>query len=215
MANWDETPIIELGKTPIPGAQPAGVDASEDEDYIALMAELAKLDRIEADPPEWRTVERLGVGLLKTRSKDIEVAGALGLALFKRCSYAGLAAWMGLTTELVKNFWDGLFPDRPRRRKARIENITDYFAERGWFGQSPPKGDDFDALDGCAARIVELEAALIERMADDPPDFKKFIRGLKEQCAKRPAPAAASAAPAAGDSGSCSRARRSREDTMS
>ena len=58
-----------------------------------------------------------------------------------------------------------------------------------------PKGDDFDALDLCAARITELEAALTARMPDDPPDFKKFVRNLKDQCAKRPA-AAAPAAPA-------------------
>ena len=197
MASLDETPIIDLGRNPISGAQPGGADVSEDEEYIAALAEIAKLGRIEADEPEWHVIERLSTSILRDKSKDVEIAAALGTALFKRSSYAGLAAWMGLTTELVNNFWDGLFPGRPRRRKARIETVTDHFAERGWFGENPPKGGDFDALDLCATRIGELEAALAARMPDDPPDFKKFVRNLKDQCAKRPAAAAPAAAPAA------------------
>ena len=203
MASLDETPIIDLGRNPVAGPQPAGADVSEDEEYIAAVAEMAKLGRIEADEPEWHIIERLGTGILRDKSKDVEIAAAVGIALFKQHSYAGLAAWMGLTTELINNFWDGLLPARPRRRKARIETVTDHFAERGWFGQNPPKGDDFDALDLCATRIAELEAALTARMPDDPPDFQKFVRNLTGECAKRPAPAAAptaepgAAAPAA------------------
>ncbi len=197
MASLDENPFLDLGRQPIPGADPCGTDVGDDEAYIFVVGEVGKLDRIESDEPDWHSMQRSATELLRTKSKDVEVASALGLALFKVYGYAGLSAWMAMTTELINNFWDGLFPARPRRRKSRIEVVTDYFSERGWFWENQPKGDDFDALDQCAVRIAELEAALTGKMPDDGPDFKKFIRSLKEQCAKRPAAAAPAAPPAA------------------
>lgn len=210
MASLDESPLLALGTEPIAGPALCGGDVTEDEQYIFVQAELAKLDRIEAEAPDWYGVEQAATNILRHKSKDIDMAAALGVALFKRCRYEGLAAWMALTTELVKNFWDGLFPDRPRRRKARIETVTDLFSEKGWFGDNPPAGEaDFDALDRCAARIEELDAAIAAKMPDDPPEFKNFKRRLKEWCDKRPkaapppppAGASAAGAPVAGGGG--------------
>ncbi len=191
MAGFDENPILELGTNPIPGADACGLDASEDEDYIFVTAEIAKIGRIEVDEPDWYEIEQAAVRLLGSKSKDVEIATALGLALFKRVGYAGLAAGLGLTTGLVTTFWDGLFPGRPRRRKARIEVLTDRFAEGGWFSENQPKPDDFDAIDSCLSRVEELKAALTEKMPDDPPDFAKFTRGAKALAELRPKPAAA------------------------
>ncbi len=201
MANFDENPILELGANPIPGAEPCGEDVADDEGCIFVLAEVAKLDRIESDEPDWYQIEQTGINLLTSKSKDVEIASALGLALFKRVGYAGLAATLGAITGMVNNFWDGLFPARPRRRKARIETLTDTFSEKGWFSENQPKPDDFDALDLCVTRVGELNTALTEKMPDDPPDFGKFTRKIKEYAAQRPKPAAeappAEAAPGA------------------
>jgi len=134
------------------------------------------------------------------------MAAALGHALFKRYSYAGLAAAFGLFTELSRNFWDNLFPARPRRRKARMETLADRFTEQAWFRENQPKPNDFDGIDLCLTRAEELQALLTEKMPDDPPELKKFLRGLKELADKRPKPQAAPApaaegAPAAGGAG--------------
>jgi len=106
---------------------------------------------------------------------------------------------------MVKNFWEGMQPARPRRRKARIETLADQFTEGLWFRENQPKPDDFDALDACFERGGELKAALTEHMPDDPPEFRKFIDGLKDHAGKRPkkeepkpaAPAAAAGQPVA------------------
>ena len=196
MPPLDEGTIIELGRNPIPGSEPCGVDVADDEEYLVVGAEMSKVDRIEADEPDWYQIEQNTTNILRAKSKDVEIAAALGHALFKRYSYAGLAAALALLTELVRNFWDGCFPPRPRRRKARIEALTNRFVEQQWFRDNQPKPDDFDALDACMVRGEELENALTEKTPDEPPDFGKFMRGLKEHAAKRPKPAAA-AAPAA------------------
>jgi type VI secretion system protein VasJ len=191
MPPLDENPIIDLGKIPIPGSQPCGADVAEDEDYLAIGAEMSGVDRIEADEPDWYLIEQNGTSILQGKSKDVEVATSLGHALFKLHSYAGLSAALAMLTELVRNFWDDCYPPRPRRRKARIEALANRFAEQQWFRDNQPKPDDFDALDACVSRAEELEAALKERMPDEPPDFRKFKQGLKEHAAKRPKPAAA------------------------
>jgi type VI secretion system protein VasJ len=199
MATLDETPILDLGRNPIPGGDPCGVDAAEEEEYLLVGAEMSKVDRIESDEPDWYQIEGNATAVLRGKSKDVEVAASLGHALFKLYSYAGLSATLGLLTELVRNFWDGSFPQRPRRRKARIEALANRFTEQAWFRDNQPKADDFDALDVCVTRADELEAALKEKMPDEPPDFRKFKQGLKELAAKRPKPAAQPAtAPPAG-----------------
>jgi type VI secretion system protein VasJ len=170
--------------------------------YIEVDAEMNKLGRIEAGEPDWYQIEQGCKTILSSVAKDVEVASWYGHALFKQYGYPGLAAALGLLTELVKNFWDGMYPSRPRRRKARIETLADQFTEGEWFRDNQPSGDaDFDALDLCVTRSEELDAALTEKMPDDPPDFKKFMRGLKSHAEKRPKPQepapAAAAAPGA------------------
>lgn len=201
MPTYDETPILALGTEPISAGAPAGKDAADDEDYIAVLAELSKLGRIEGDPPDWRNLIQCASNVLRQKSKDAEIASAMGYALFKNHGYAGLAAELKLLTDLVLNFWDGMFPERPRRRKARMESFTEIFTEGSWFRENQPKSDDFDAIDLCVTRIDELNAALTEKMPDDPPDFSKFKRGIKELAAKRPKPAAEAPAAAASSEG--------------
>ncbi len=197
MPSFDETPILELGTSPIPGGSPCGVDAAEDELYIAVMAEMPKLDRIDAEDPDWVSMTDNATRLLQTKSKDIEIASAMGHALFKKHSYAGLAAALGMLDGLVRQFWDDAFPKRPRRRKARIEALASRFVDGQWFRDNPPKPADFDALDLCVTRADALKASLVERMPDEPPDFRKFLDGLKGHAGKRPKPAAAPPPPPA------------------
>ena len=199
MASYDEQQVLDLGKNPIPGGDPCGRDIADDEQYIEVDAQISGLDRIESEAPDWFMVEQNTINILRSKSKDVEMAAALGHALFKQHSYAGLAAALGLFTGLIKNFWDNLLPTRPRRRKARMETLTDRFSEKGWFRENQPKPDEFDAVDLCLTRTEEFVAALTEKMPDDPPDVKKFIRGLKELAARRPKPQEAAPAPQPAD----------------
>jgi type VI secretion system ImpA/VasJ family protein len=193
MAGFDEATILGLGKTPIPGDAPCGVDVADDEDFLLLEAEMVKVDRIDLGDPDWYRIEDASLNLLRAKSKDLSAACALGYALFKKHRYAGLAAVLGMIAELTGSFWDNLFPQRPRRRKALIESLTERLVEGGWFRDAPPKPDEFDAVDRCVERIAALQTALTAKMPDDPPDFAKFVRKVKELAGSRPKPAAAAA----------------------
>ncbi|MEP0841081.1 MAG: type VI secretion system protein TssA [Phycisphaerae bacterium] len=194
----DEQPILDLGRLPVPGTAPAGVDAADDPDYILVNEEMSKADRIDTGPPDWRGIEAAATNLLREKSKDVEIATYLGMALFRREGYDGLAAAFGMILEMINTFWDGMFPERHRRRKARIEALCERFTEGGWFRDEEFKPDNFDALDRCLERITAIEEALKARMADDPPDFAKFKRSLKEYAAQRPKEPAPAPVPASG-----------------
>jgi len=197
MSPTELSQLIELGSNPIPGDAPAGADASNDSDYLAVMSELVKADRIDAGgPPDWNMLEESAVNVLRNKSKDIEIAAALGHALFQRHTYAGLSVALGLLTKLVETFWDNCYPPRPRRRKAQIGALASRFTDYGWFRDHQPKATDFDALDDCVRNAESLASALKQRMPDDPAELDKFIRGLKELAGKRPKPTAAPSAAA-------------------
>ena len=202
MPDFGEAAILSLGTTPITDTAPTGRDVADDEEYLLIEAETAKLDRIDLGTPDWFQIENVALNILKTKSKDIHAACALGMALFKKNRYAGVATALLLYTELVRNFWEGLFPERPRRRKARIESYCELLVEGGWFRETPPGAADFDAIDQCVTRIADLTTALTTVMADDPPDFNKFVRKIKELAGQRPKQAepASANAPAGGAS---------------
>jgi type VI secretion system protein VasJ len=197
---FDEASIIDLAKLTLPGDTPCGRDISaDDEEFLAIEAEVVKLDRIDLGEPDWGLLEQASLSILRTKSKDVQVAYALALTSFKKNRYPGLAASLGLLAELVAGFWDNLFPARPRRRKSKIESLGEFLIDRGWLsGDGQPRSDDFDALDRCVARLEQLKTALTEKMPDDPPDFAKFARKLKELAATRPKAAEPAPAPAAG-----------------
>jgi len=203
MPSLDENAILELGRSPVPGPNPTGGDARDDALYISVSQQIDSVGRIDAAaPPNWQQVEREASLILQSKSKDLDMASALGQALYQRYGCAGLSTAIALLTTLVNQYWDGLFPERPRARKARIETLAERFTEGNWFrGREPKTTEDFDALDACLKRIDELSAALTARMPDEPPEFKPFIRILKEQAAKRPAPAGTSAADVASSTG--------------
>jgi type VI secretion system protein VasJ len=208
MASFDEAAILGFGTTPLPGDNPCGTECAEEEHYLSAQAEVSKLGRVGVEEPSWLQLEQDCLGLLRERTRDVEIASWLALALFRRHGYAGLAAGLGLLDALLRNFWDQLHPARPRRRKARIEALAIPFVDGLWFREHTPKTHEFDSVDACVTRAQALVDAFNQRMPDEPLDFRKFLEGLKTAAAKRPKPdapvpsapsaAAGSAVPAEG-----------------
>lgn len=197
MASLDETPFIELGTKPISDAAPCGDDPADDERYMLVGAETTKIGRVDLGEPDWRQIESAATDVLRAKAKDLEMACALGQALFKRARYAGLAAALALFEKLTVNFWDGMYPARPRRRRARLEGLLEALVEGGALSAAAPRPDEFDFVDRCLDRLETLETALKGKLPEEPPDFNKFRRKLKEHAAGRPKPAGG-AAPASG-----------------
>ncbi len=64
-----------------------------------------------ANPAGWRTVERLAVEALGSRTKDIEIGCWLVESLTRRCGLLGLTEGVDILAGLIDRFWnEGLFP---------------------------------------------------------------------------------------------------------
>jgi type VI secretion system protein ImpA len=110
---------------PIAGDRPTGADPRQDFDPASLYFRLrdaraearaaerqADASGLEEEAPvaQWAPVLGLGLQLLMTEAKDLEVAAWCAEALLRTEGLAGFAAGCRLMLGLVENFWDGLHP---------------------------------------------------------------------------------------------------------
>lgn len=112
-------PLIDIGTLlqPIPGDDPAGDDLRHGPEFDALN-EARRMDddldqgiwQTTVKKADWKGVVHQASDLLKTRTKDLQVAAWLVQALGHLHGPAGLAPGLLLVHGLVENFWDGLYP---------------------------------------------------------------------------------------------------------
>src|SRR3954447_16924110 len=111
--------VIDDLLDPIPTEPPCGKDlrwtAEWDRVKEARRAddglEAGKWARKESKTANWRLVEEITTSILRTQSKDLQVAMWLTEANLKLHGFAGLADGLHLVSELISRYWDqGLFP---------------------------------------------------------------------------------------------------------
>jgi type VI secretion system protein VasJ len=161
--------FMELGKKPIPGEAPAGMDVRTDPDFEALASEIDKLSSPTiSGGVDWNRAVTLAGGILDAKSKDLLVMTYLCIALEKMEGLKGLAKGIHVLREAMEAFWEDMFPvkKRMRGRKNAVEWLIDILrgdlpsmAQEQW-----PKNDRDRFLDDLNA----IDAFLAENMEDAP-----------------------------------------------
>ncbi len=114
---------LQLGITPINDQNAEGEDVRYDEEFELLEAEMAKLvSPTIAESIDWDRVIKLSQNILEKKSKHLLVAVYLSYALIKKNGIESLAVGSGVVANLLKNYWETLFPQK-RRMKGRINAI--------------------------------------------------------------------------------------------
>jgi type VI secretion system protein VasJ len=170
-------------------------------EYEALEAEMGKLERSGPATVDWQEIARSSQEILATRSKDLSVATWLALALAHIEGQVGLAVGLAIVRSLVENFWDALFPKRPRARAGALEWLITRLARE--VPAEPPPGSGPASL-AALEELEALEKLLSEKLPDPSVSFGELLRPLQKLAeAERRAEAEAeqrktpSAAPAA------------------
>jgi type VI secretion system protein ImpA len=103
---------------PIAGASPAGADLRYDPLYDKIKEARREEENIPSggyDRPrkvaDWPLVIKLASEAIATKSKDLQLAAWLTEALLRKEGYAGLAAGLTATRDMLSQFWEGLFPE--------------------------------------------------------------------------------------------------------
>lgn len=121
--------------TPIPGDNPAGTDLRYELYDIVREARREEIDAPTGgwDRPrktaDWALVVKEASTALASRSKDLQLAAWLAEAMFRRESFAGLAAALRMTAALLEQYWDRLYPELedgdPEARAAVLQWLGD------------------------------------------------------------------------------------------
>ena len=120
--------------TPIPGANPAGVDLRGE----SIWDVIKELRREEVDAPmgeyqrerkvaDWPAVVRETSNAIATRSKDLQLAAWLIEANFYRESFSGLAQAVHVAAQMLAKFWDNLYPSLEDGDAAFRISILEFF----------------------------------------------------------------------------------------
>ncbi len=102
----------------ISGDNPAGADASKDEDYFKLTMEVPKTI------PDYKSWQELSENILREKSKDIKVAVWLCFAYYRTENIPGLRKGLILILNLLKKYGDNLFPADPVHKSKSMQFIN-------------------------------------------------------------------------------------------
>jgi type VI secretion system protein VasJ len=117
-----------LGTRPIPGDNPAGADARYEPEYAAVLAEIEKLSFSgQGETASWPLIRDKAAFILSDKSKDIQIAVYLAVALLHTNGLEGLLTGVRLLSGLLKNFWNQAWP--PLKRLRGRTNALDWWQE--------------------------------------------------------------------------------------
>jgi len=103
---------------PIAGENPAGESLRYEGTYDTIQAQIYEEEALdqgdwqrETKTADWRAAVTTASEALATKSKDLQLAAWLTMALVKRHGFAGLRDGCRLLRELEEQFWDSLYPE--------------------------------------------------------------------------------------------------------
>jgi type VI secretion system protein ImpA len=187
---------------PIAEASPCGEDLSFSDEFDTI-AELRREDDTSLPLGEWKEkgkepkvadwagVEALCVQLLRTRSKDLRLAGWLADAWAQRRGLAGLADGLALCTGLIEQHWNALHP-RPdggdsEQRVGSLHWLLARSVPLVRLARDEPavplrRADAQTALQA----LTTLQASVDRRLGDEGPSFVGARDALKALLADLP-----------------------------
>ena len=175
---------------PISADQPVGTDlrwtAEWDRIKEARRAdddlESGKWAKKEQKTADWRLVEELASGMLRNRSKDLQLALWLTEADIKLHGFPGLRDGLRLTRELMVRYWDnGLYPpmeDGPEDRAGPFEWLNNKLVDSITaipITVRDDGGPDYSLIDLKDARRVGSEASCRTPTAKSTPPRRRRI----------------------------------------
>lgn len=108
---------------PIAGENPAGIDIRQDASSQSLYRQIKQIrtnartverqqlqGNNQTAQADWKKVYQLAINILTSHSKDIEITVWLIEALLRLDGFSGLNSGFKLTSEMVTQYWDLLYP---------------------------------------------------------------------------------------------------------
>ncbi len=164
-----------LAVTPIPGDNPAGMEARYEPEYTVLLEEIDKLTSLNrTEVCNWQIVCDMGQTLLTSKTKDFQIGCYTANAMSRLRGFIGMADGARLLKELIENYWETGFPvlKRLRRRENAFlwwKDCTEALIKAALENESQSPPFPAQAISELRKNIQELDAALEQVLPDFPP----------------------------------------------
>lgn len=174
--------LDDIGRTPIPGASPAGQDSHYESAFAQLQAEIDKLSSVTAGGAvDWVRVVDLAGEVLSTQSKDLTAAAYLAVGLAQTRGLDGLGLGARILGDLTTTFWEDCFPPKKRLR-GRMAAYA-WWQEKilAWLRNTPePEPMPDERHHALLVDVQALDKTLGELLPDFPPmsDLISVLRRL-------------------------------------
>ena len=174
--------LQDLGSSPINPENPAG----EDIRYLPVFEELqAEVDKLSspsaaAESIDWQKISTLAAEILRGQSKDLLVASYFSVAQVHLSHIQGLELGLQVYIDLLKNFWDTLFPQM-RRMRGRIAAI-EWWIEKceSAIRQRAPDILDETVKERIRGQCQQMSQILQQCLPDTPLALQSIIRVIEE-----------------------------------
>ncbi len=170
---------------PISGDSPTGENANTTEEYFKLDMEIGKVI------PDYNVCIELAKAVLMEKSKDLRVASWLTFAWYRTDKIPGLLSGMTLMLEMMKQFGDKLFPEKPAHRsKALLYLNTGRFVKL--LEQEPISQQTAPLIPELEKVLMQLDEEAKKQFPDSPPVLKDLEKVIEShiETAKEAAPPA-------------------------
>jgi len=177
--------------TPIAGAKPVGNDPAYEPAFERVKGEIDKLTALSGGTPAWGDVVTGSESLLREKAKDLRLCVWSNVAQFRSAGIVAFARGFVMTSKVCGQFWEGMYPDRPRARA----NLVSWLSEQASADLMAftPGADDRAALEVIETVYAELDTLLSEKLGQAYPGMGGLRSAVREKL--RQVPAAAPAAP--------------------
>ncbi|MBZ4401702.1 type VI secretion system protein TssA [Myxococcus sp. AS-1-15] len=171
---------------PVSAASPAGKAAKSEPGYLAVLAEVAKLEAVTGGAVDWALVLDSSGKVLQTSSKDLRIATYLAQGLYQTQGLDGLATGLVVVSELMDRYWPELFPELTRMRGR--SNAVTWLVERA-SNQLPSlevgasDRERVEALDVAARRLAEVARQKFEA---NGPAMRPLLESVQRLLASLP-----------------------------
>jgi len=214
-----EHPLAEVAARvaePISADAPCGEDVKYDDDFQAVKQQINQIGSVSGEV-DFDEVVAKSYAILETKSKDLMTASYLSLALARTQGSDGALEGLLVLHTLMREFWEGLHPQKPIRRRNALQFVSDRLQDTFalW---DPPHPEERDVLELAVEASAAIQAFAMAALGEQAPALSGLTNGLRERVRRLPKPpapeeeaagagaedgpdAASSAAPAAGHTG--------------
>jgi len=170
----------DLWCQPISESSFAGTSSRYDERYEELLAETGKASSVHGDICNWDLVYECADDLLRNKTKDMTVLGALCIALVKREGFVGLAAGLETYGHLMRHHSEALFPNakRLRGRAGAYTWLTEQLIRELEQAEADPT--QHQGYAAAAAQFRQLDEQIRQQLQELHPRVSPISRRLDQ-----------------------------------